>query len=232
MHHNVKQFPLFKQPLSRLLVNICWATGPGPGGGGGAGGVWSAWSWWGSWSSAGAGTPRAVGTRGRGHWTVAGARPGPGPREQRASIICTCVEQQGCNLKTCNTDCLHFCNPGQLCAEFPYWKEKLHEWGMQRRRRLLPFAAQATHRIWERAREPTWTLAAPSEGPLTALLGRGVALGSPGRRRVPREGPRQGAAPTKLRREPGHRDHQLRVSGDMLGPRATKLGFNCNKCNC
>lgn len=37
---------------------------------------------------------------------------GEGPREQRASIICTCVEQQGCNLKTCNTDCLHFCNPG------------------------------------------------------------------------------------------------------------------------
>lgn len=23
LHHNVKQFPLFKQPLSRLLVNIC-----------------------------------------------------------------------------------------------------------------------------------------------------------------------------------------------------------------
>lgn len=163
---------------------------------------------WG-WDTQGSGHP------GQGTLDSRWRSSGPGPREQRASIICTCVEQQDCNLKTCNTDCLHFCNPGQLCAEFPYWKEKLHEWGMQRRRRLLPFAAQAMHRIWERAREPTWTLTAPSKRPLAALLGRGVALGSPGRRTVPREGPRQGAAPKTLRREPGHRDHQLGVSGDM-----------------
>lgn len=89
---------------------------------------------WG-WDTQGSGHP------GQGTLDSRWRSPGPGPREQRASIICTCVEQQGCNLKTCNTDCLHFCSPGQLCAEFPYWKEKLHEWGMQRRRRLLPFAA-------------------------------------------------------------------------------------------
>lgn len=40
------------------------------------------------------------------------------------------------------------------------------------------------------------------------------SLGSPDRGTVPREGPGQGAAPTKLCREPGHRDQQLGVSGD------------------
>lgn len=39
---------------------------------------------------------------------------------QRASISHRCVEQQGCNSRPCNTECLHCCSPG--CAEFPAGK--------------------------------------------------------------------------------------------------------------
>lgn len=137
--------------------------------------------------------------------------PSPGPREQRASIIRTCVEQQGCNLKTCNTDCLHFCNPGWLCAEFPYWKEKLHEWGMQRRRRRRVVPPQHMHLGADAMLSSrTRTLAAPSEGPLTALLGQGVT-GQPRQRDSPQRGAQGRDSP---HREPGHCDHQLRVSVD------------------
>lgn len=122
--------------------------------------------------------------------------PSPGPREQRASIIRTCVEQQGCNLKTCNTDCLHFCNPGWLCAEFPYWKEKLHEWGMQRRRRRVVPPQHMHLGADAMLSSRTRTLAAPSEGPSQPCLAKG-SLGSPGRGTVAKEGPRQGTAPTE-----------------------------------
>lgn len=150
------------------------------------------------------------GTSGAGDTGQWQGSPSPGPREQRASIIRTCVEQQGCNLKTCNTDCLHFCNPGWLCAEFPYWKEKLHEWGMQRRRRrLLP--PQHMHLGADAMlRSRAQTLAAPSEGPLTALLGQGVT-GQPRQRDSPQRGAQARDSP---HREPGHCDHQLRVSVD------------------
>lgn len=62
--------------------------------------------------TSGAGDTQDRGHLGQGTLDSRWRPPGPGPRKQRASIICTCVEQQGCNLKTCNTDCLHFCNPG------------------------------------------------------------------------------------------------------------------------
>lgn len=72
LHHNVKQFPLFKQPLSRLLLfNIRWAARPARaalGEGRGAGGH-------GMVSSEGTPGQRALGRRWR--------PPGPGPCASR-----------------------------------------------------------------------------------------------------------------------------------------------------